>query len=104
MVEHSLASPSPTGEVAYFFDVLSPHTLPVDAEDGPPITFNSLIGRAAMHYLMASAMGRRLEISDGPYLQVLEDDGAVPPGWVVLRAVLWADEFDLVVPTEEATL
>lgn len=94
VVPHSMASPAPDGSVAYFLDSLSP-MIP-----DKPGSHSDDVARALCRYLSAMAVQRKLEVCDGPYLQVLEDDGTVPRDWVVLRAVLWAEEFDLVVPVD----
>lgn len=95
VVPHAMVSPAPDGSVAYFQDSLSPSVRKIVA------LFDDSIGRALCRYLVASITGRGFQITDGPYLQVLEEDGLVPHGWVMLRAVAWCDEFDLLVPEEE---
>lgn len=89
-----LASPAPDGSIAYYEDTLSP--IPARLEDGPG--FHDETARAVCQHLKAEIVARgALEIVDGPFLYVPEDDGCVPPGWQVLRAVAWVDEYDLVV-------
>lgn len=90
----SLVSPAADGTVIYYQDTLSPLDGGGNYVDGS--------ARAVCQYLTALAVRRGLEISDGPYLQVLEDDGAVPPGWQMLRALIWVDEYDLVVEVDPA--
>lgn len=95
VVPHPMDSPAPDGSVAYYVDTLSP----LDGEG----VFIDGSARAICQYLAALTVRKGVPITDGPYLQILEDDGAVPPGWVMLRAVVWCDEFDLVTPvTPEA--
>ena len=92
VVPHAMDSPAPDGSVAYFFDTLSP--------GDPRVThpFSDETARALCHYIKSLAVRNKIDICDGPYLQILEDDGSVPHGWVMLRAVMWVEEFDLVVP------
>lgn len=106
VTSRSLASPAADGSVAYFFDFLSKQYIIDDDESDPMagdpcvIHFSDALASAACQYLSAAAMARGLEISDGPYIQMLEDDGAVPRGFMMVRAIAWADEFDLVVPAD----
>lgn len=94
VVEHkSLQSPAEDGSVCYYFETISPQLV---RDDGP--LYDEQIARAACQYLSALVRSRNVEVSDGPYLQLMEDDGAVPRGFVMLRALLWADQFDVVVP------
>ena len=96
VVAKSMVSPASDGTVIYFHDTLSP----LDGEG------NYLDGsaRACCQYLLALALQRNVELSSGPFLQVLEDDGAVPPGWVMLRALIWVDEYDSIVPMESSDI
>ena len=96
LIPHSLTSPTADGSVAYYLDSLATADPLRSATDDP---FDSEVGEAMCRCLTATVLSRSLEVSDGPYIQVLEDDGTVPFGWVMLRAVLWSEEFDLVVPT-----
>ncbi len=98
VTDKSLQSPAPDGSVCYYFDSLSPQRI---ADDEP--LYDDRIARAACQYLSALARSKGVEIVDGPYLQLLEDDGAVPRGFVMLRALIWADEFDELVPVEAGT-
>jgi len=95
VVSHPMTSPAPDGSVAYYQDSLSP----LDEEG----RFVDGVARALCQYLAALTVRKNVPITDGPYLQVLEDDGAVPPGWVMIRALVWCDEFDLLTPlTDDA--
>ena len=96
-VRMPLASPRTDGAVAYFQEGLS--------RLHPPSwrpRFDDDLARALCQYAVALADKAGLEVVDGPYLQVVEDDGAVPRDWVVLRAIIWVDEYDLVTPMDEA--
>lgn len=97
--QRSLASPAPDGTVAYYFDCLSQAPIRDDVDDDGPfgLPFYNNIGQAACQYIQALAAARKLEVADGPYIQLLEDDGAVPKGWVMIRALIWTEEFDLMV-------
>lgn len=90
-VSKNLSSPAPDGTVIYFQDTLSPMDGEGNFIDGP--------ARAICQYLTALVLKHDREVADGPYLQVLPDDGAVPPGWLMLRALIWVDEYDVLVPT-----
>lgn len=94
VVGRSLASPASDGTVIYYQDTLSP----LDGEG----QFIDGSARAICQYLTALAVRQGVEIADGPYLQVLEDDGMVPGGWVMLRALIWVDEYDSIVPMESS--
>lgn len=94
VVPRTVVSPAPDGSVVYFFDSLSP-SIP-----GDPGSYSDHVARALCRYLSSVAIQRKLEVCDGPYLQILEDDGSTPRDWVMLRALLWAEEFDLVVPVD----
>lgn len=102
LVTRSLASPAPDGTVCYYLDSLSP-SLVRDYEDGPPVAFDAGAAQALCRWLSATLLSRGIEIADGPYIQMLEDDGTHPRGWVVLKAMAWADEFDLLVPADAGT-
>lgn len=90
-----LISPRPDGSVAYYQDTLSRAYHPTRT---PP--FDDEAARALCRYLTALVVIRGLQLVDGPYLQVLEDDGAIPAGWHRLRAVVWIDEYDVLVPVD----
>lgn len=94
----SLQSPTADGSVAYLIDTLSP----VQIRDEGHL-FDDRLARAACQYLQALAVKHDLDITDGPYLQLREDDGATPRGFVMLRALIWCDEFDYVVPVDDGT-
>lgn len=95
VVGKDLSSPAADGSVVYYQDTLSP----LDGEG----QFIEGSARAVCQYLKALAIGRGLQVVDGPYLQLLEDDGAVPPGWQMLRALIWVDEYDQLTPlTDDA--
>lgn len=98
-VRMSLASPRPDGAIAYFQEGLSklhpPSWLPRWDDD---------IARALCQYVQALADKAGMEAVDGPYLQVVEDDGAVPRDFVVLRALIWVDEYELVTPMDEESV
>lgn len=96
-VRMPLSSPRPDGTVAYFQEGLSR----LHPKSWRP-TWDDEIARALCQYVQALADKAGLETVDGPYLQVVEDDGAVPRDFVVLRAILWADEYELVIPMDEA--
>lgn len=104
MVEtRSLQSPAPDGTVVYYQDALSKDSDALAREgwtENPG--FDPEVAEAVCRYLTALAVRRGAEIADGPLLQILEDDGAVPPGWVMLRALIWIDEYDLVVEVDPA--
>jgi hypothetical protein len=97
VVPHPMDSPAPDGSVAYYQDSLSPSV-------GEQVAlFDDGIARALCRYLVALTVRKNVPLVDGPYLQLLEDDGAVPPGWIMLRAIVWCDEFDAITPmTAEA--
>lgn len=90
-----LRSPAMDGSVAYYIETLSPVTV----SDEKPL-FDDAVARAACQYLQAWAFKHQVEIADGPFLQLREDDGAMPRGFVMLRAIVWCDEFDLLVPVD----
>lgn len=98
VVPHSLLSPDPDGSVAYYMDNLSP-AVAFGPDSGQP-PFDDALGRAVCQYLVSSVLQRSLEVNDGPYIQVLPEDGLVPRDWTMIRAVVWSEEFDLVVPTD----
>lgn len=98
-VRMPLTSPRPDGAVAYFQEGLSK----LHPASWRP-RFDDDIARALCQYVQALADKAGLETVDGPYLQVVEDDGAVPRDFVVLRALLWVDEYDLVTPMDEAAV
>jgi hypothetical protein len=89
-----LDSPRPDGSVAYYSDSLCPHY------PSGRLPFDDQIARALCQHLMLSVASRQLEITDGPYLQVLPDGDTVPGGFVIVRALTWVEEFDLLVPTD----
>lgn len=91
----SLRSPAADGSMAYLIDTLSP----VLVRDDAPL-YDDRIARAACQYLQALAVKHNLQVTDGPYLQLREDDGATPRGFVMLRALIWCDEFDYVLPAD----
>jgi len=90
-----LASPRPDGAVAYYQDSLS-RLHPVSWRP----RFDDESARALCQYVRALADKAGLEVVEGPFLQVLEDDGATPPGYAMLRAIVWVEEYDLVVPVD----
>lgn len=92
VVGHAMQSPAPDGSVAYYQDSLSP-TVGVQVA-----LFDDQIARALCQFHVAQVVRQGLQIVDGPYIQLLEDQGVVPAGWVMLRAVVWVDEFDELVP------
>lgn len=96
VVAHPMDSPAPDGSVAYYQDTLSP----LDGEGN----FIDGSARAICQYLAALTVRKGVPITDGPYLQLLEDDGAVPPGWTMLRAIVWCDEFDSLIPMTEGAV
>jgi hypothetical protein len=95
----SLRSPAADGSIAYLIDTLSPLMI---RDDGP--LYDDGIARAACQYLKALAVKHSLEVADGPYLQLREDDGAVPRGFVMLRALMWCDEFDFITPMDDESV
>lgn len=100
VVSHTLASPLPDGTVAYYQDSLSKAD-PLGRATGHEL-FDDSIGRALCRYVQARVIRSRLDVADGPYIQILEEDGSVPPGWIMLRAIVWTEEFDLMVPVSPA--
>lgn len=102
VVQRPMDSPAKDGTVAYYQDSLSwGYGGPLDGELEMEVGFDPNIARALCQYLKSLAVARSLEISDGPYLQILEDDGSVPPGWVMLRALVWVDEYDMITPLDD---
>ena len=97
-VPHQMLSPAPDGSVAYYVDSLADGR-PEDMNERP-LLFEDDLARALCRHLVSKTVQARREIVDGPYIQVLEDDGSIPPGWVMLRAIVWVDEFDQVVPVD----
>jgi len=94
-----LASPAPDGSVAYYEDTLAP--VPPVGTEGAPL-FNDAVARAVCQHLKARIIERSvLEIVDGPFLQLVDDDGCTPFGWVVLRAIAWVDEYDFIVDVSD---
>lgn len=91
----SLRSPGADGSIAYYIETLSPLLV---RDDAP--MYDDGLARAACQYLQAWALKHDIEISDGPFLQLREDDGAMPRGFIMLRAIIWCDEFDFIVPVD----
>jgi len=87
----SLQSPDDKGAVAYYFDTL--------AKSGKAGDHWGAVGRAACAYLLGLVRSRSLQLVRGPYLTVAED-AAVPDGWTMIRAMVWVEEFDVVVEPE----
>lgn len=101
VVPHSLASPAPDGSVAYYQDALSlSYRDGLGTDEQISAGYDEDIARALCQYLVALTVRYSLQIADGPYLQILEDDGAVPHGWVMLRALAWVEEYDLLTPMD----
>lgn len=88
----SMQSPDDRGAVAYYFDTL--------AKSDKAGDHWGAVGRAACAYLLGLVRARSLQLVRGPYLTVADDTGAVPDGWTMIRAVVWVEEFDLVVEPE----
>jgi hypothetical protein len=99
LVTRSLASPAIDGTVCYYLNSLSP-SLIRDYEEGPPVAFDGQVAQALCRWLSATLISRDIETADGPYVLIEQDDGTAPRNWVVLRAMIWADEFDLVTPMD----
>lgn len=106
VTQRSLASPAPDGSVAYYFDQLVRKPLPRDQDDDGPfnLPFDPNVGWALCEYLKALTASKGVGISDGPFVQLLDDDGCVPERYLMIRGIVWADEFDLLVPVGDEPL
>lgn len=92
----SLASPDEGGAVAYYFDTLCPaHTVDGLTDLAGKV---GLPGKAACDYLMNLVHSKGLELVRGPFLTVAPEHGPLPDGWWMIRALVWVEEFDLLVP------
>lgn len=91
---HPLDSPAPDGSVAYYQASLSRSFSFEDAR------FNDEVALALCRYLKTSLVNRGLELTDGPYIQVMPRDRDMPADWVMIRAVAWTEEFDHTVPID----
>lgn len=89
----SLESPDQQGAVAYYFDTLA------EASEIDNIELVGRVGKAACEYLMGLVRAKGLQLVRGPFLTTAPDHGPLPDRWWMIRAIVWVEEFDLVVPT-----
>jgi hypothetical protein len=96
MVDIDMSSPDSTGAVAYYFDTLTPSEPRLDHGHV------SLVGAAwaAANYLEGLVASKGLQITRGPYLTQAPQTDLLPDGWQMVRALVWVEEFDLLVPQE----
>lgn len=90
----SLQSPDEQGAVAYYFDTL------VEASQIGNIELVGRAGKAACAYLLGLVQTKGLQLVRGPFLTMAPDHGPLPDGWWMVRAVVWVEEFDHLVPVE----
>jgi hypothetical protein len=92
-VEIEMASPDPQGAVAYYFDFLQREA---------DLTMPTPEAVAASQYLFGLVGSKGLQPVRGPYVITAPDSSPTPTGWGMRRAVIWVEEFDLVVPVGPA--
>lgn len=101
----SLTSPAPDGTVIYYADTLCwAQRGNDDPEQWADLGFDPVVANAVCQHLSAMLVRARMEVADGPFLQLLEDDGTIPHGWVMLRALSWVDEYDVPVPVTSSAV
>lgn len=88
----SLQSPDEQGAVAYYFDTLD------DGDQPWAVSRITPIARGACEYLLGLVRSKGLQLVRGPFLTEAPEHGPLPRGLRMIRAIVWVEEFDLVVP------
>lgn len=88
----ALQSPDEQGAVAYYFDTLA------EASEIDNIELIGRVGKAACVYLLNLVQSKGLQLVRGPFLTMAPEHGPIPHGWWMVRALVWVEEFDHLVP------